>query len=77
MKTQFLTLDGVQYNIDEFSHSVAQLVTIYNRFMADLQDNQLELMKTQAAISQITAQLTEQMKLELEQRNANDNQNPA
>ena len=61
-----INLDGVSYDVEQFSQGVQQAVLIYNRFAAQLQDQQLEVMKTQAALQQVGQQITEAVKKELD-----------
>lgn len=65
MQTKTITLDDVQYDLNEFSHAVQHLVAIHNKFSADLQDAQLEVIKNQAALKAAGDQLLEQVKIEL------------
>lgn len=65
-----INLDGTQYDIDQFSPGVQQAVFIYNKFAAQLQDQQLEVMKTQAAIQQVGQQITEAVQKELAEKEA-------
>jgi gas vesicle protein len=65
-----INLDGISYNVDQFSKGVQQAVLIYNKFTAQLQDQQLEVMKTQAALQQVGQQITEAVKKELEEKKA-------
>lgn len=60
-----INLDGVSHDIAQFSQGVQQAVAIYNKFSSQLQDQQLEVMKTQAAMQQVGAQITEAIKKEL------------
>lgn len=62
-----ITLDGISYDVAQFSEGVQQAVTIYNTFSADLQKSQLEVIKTQAALQSIGAQITSAVKKELEE----------
>jgi hypothetical protein len=61
-----ITLDGISYDVAQFSEGVQQAVTIYNTFSTDLQKAQLEVIKTQAALQSIGAQITSAVKKELE-----------
>lgn len=63
-----INLDGVSYEVDQFSTGVQQAVLIYNRFQAQLQDQQLEVMKTQAAMQTIAGQISEAVKKELAEK---------
>lgn len=60
-----ITLDGVQHDVTKFSQGVQQAVAIYNKFNAQLQDEQLAVVKTQAALQTIGAQIGEAVKAEL------------
>jgi hypothetical protein len=60
-----ITLDGVSYTLDQFSAAVVQAVGVYNTFQADLQREQLAVIKTQAALQNIGNQITEAVKKEL------------
>ena len=64
-QVQTITLDGVQYPLADFSAQVVQAVAIYNGFAADLQKEQLAVLKTQSAIQHLGAQITEAVKKEL------------
>lgn len=61
-----INLDGVSYDVEQFSPGVQNAVSIYNKFSLQLQDQQLEVMKTQAALQQVGGQITEAVKTELE-----------
>lgn len=61
-----INLDGISYDIEQFSPGVQQAVVIYNKFAGQLQDQQLEVMKTQAALQQVGGQITEAVQKELE-----------
>lgn len=63
-----INLDGVSHDLATFSDGVQQAVFIYNKFSADLQDQQLEVMKTQAALQQVGQQITEAVKAELAEK---------
>ena len=60
-----INIDGQTYEVEQFSAGVQQAVFIYNTFTADLQRQQLEVMKTQAALQQVGQQITETVKQEL------------
>lgn len=61
-----INLDGISYDVAQFSPGVQQAVLIYNKFSAQLQDQQLEVMKTQAALQQVGMQISEAVQKELE-----------
>lgn len=65
-----INIDGNSYDVTQFSRAVQQAVMIYNKFSAQLQDQQLEVMKTQAALQQVGQQITEAVKKELEDKKA-------
>lgn len=65
-----LTLDNISYDVAQFSPGVQQAVAIYNKFAAQLQDHQLEVMKTQAAMQQVSAQISEAVQKELADKKA-------
>lgn len=60
-----ITVEGQVHNVDQFSAGIQQAVLIYNKFQQQLQDEQLAVMKTQAALSQVGGQITEGVKQEL------------
>jgi hypothetical protein len=68
MEKQTMTIDGVQYEVEQFSQAVQQAVGIYNTFQADLQKQQLEVLKVQSALQSIGAQIIEAVKKELEEK---------
>lgn len=61
-----INLDGISYDIAQFSQGVQQAVEIYNIFAGQLKTQQLEVMKTQAALQQVGAQITEAVNKELD-----------
>lgn len=66
-KTNTITLDGVTHEVSKFSEGVQQAIGIYNTFQAELQKEQLAVVKTQAALQSIAAQITAAVKKELEE----------
>lgn len=60
-----ITLDGISYDIAQFSQGVQSAVGIYNAINADLQKEQLAVIKSQAALQSIGAQIGEAVKKEL------------
>jgi hypothetical protein len=60
-----ITLDGISYAVDQFSQGVQQAIGIYNAINAQLQTEQLAVIKSQAALQSIGAQITEAVKKEL------------
>lgn len=65
-----ITIDGIAYDLSQFSQGVQQAVGIYNVFNADLQKAQLEVIKSQAALQSVGAQISEAVKKELAERAA-------
>lgn len=65
-----ITLDGTTYNVADFSEPVRQAIAIYMSFQSDLQKQQLEVLKTQAALQNIGAQIAAAAKKELEEKQA-------
>lgn len=62
---QTITLDGQAYELAQFSPAVQQAVGIYNAIGVDLQKAQLDVVKCQAAMQSISAQIGETVKKEL------------
>jgi hypothetical protein len=65
-----ITVDGISYDTAQFSAGIQQAITIYNSFQADLQKSQLEVIKTQAAMQSVGAQITDAVKKELADKEA-------
>jgi hypothetical protein len=65
-----ITLDGIAYDIAQFSEGVQQAVSIYNAIQADLGKHQLEVIKCQAALQNVGAQISGAVKKELEEKKA-------
>lgn len=65
-----ITLDGISYDVGQFSQGVQNAIGIYNGFNADLQKEQMNVMKTQAAMQTIGAQIGEAVKAELAAKQA-------
>ena len=65
-----ITLDGISYDIAQFSQGVQSAVGIYNAINADLQKEQLAVLKTQAALQSIGAQIADAVKKELAEKQA-------
>jgi hypothetical protein len=61
-----ITLDGVVHEVEKFSQPVQNAIGVYNTFNAQLQAEQLAVMKTQAALQAIGAQIAEAVKAELD-----------
>ena len=67
-QTKTLTLDGVSYEVAQFSEGVQSAVNIYNTFAADLQKAQLEVVKCQSAMQSVGQQISAAVKKELEEK---------
>lgn len=65
-----ITLDGIQYAVDQFSPGVQQAVDIYNAFNVDLQKAQLEVLKNQSAMQAVGAQISSAVQKELAEKKA-------
>jgi hypothetical protein len=72
-----LTLDGVTHNVADFSVGVQNAVGIYNSISADLQKEQIAVLKSQAALQSIGAQIGEAVKKELAEKAAPAEEVPA
>ena len=68
MDTRTITLDGISYDVAQFSSGVQQAVGIYNAWSADLQKAQVEVLKTQSAMQGLAAQIAEAVKKELAEK---------
>lgn len=64
-QSRTITLDGISYDVGQFSQGVQQAVAIYNAINAQLQTEQLAVVKSQAALQSIGAQIGEAVKKEL------------
>jgi len=65
-----ITVDGISYDVAQFSPEVQQAVGIYNTFSADLQKAQLDVIKCQAALQNVGSQISAAVKAELEKKAA-------
>lgn len=62
---QTINLDGVNYEVTQFSPAVQQAVAIHQRFVTELQDANVEVIKLKAALTTIINQLSDAVKKEL------------
>lgn len=69
-QTRSITLDGISYDVAQFSEQVQQAVSIYNTFTADLQKSQLDVIKCQAALETVGKQIAGAVRAELEKKAA-------
>lgn len=65
-----LTLDGISYDVAQFSEGVQQAVGIYNAIQAQLQTEQLAVIKSQAALQSLAGQITTAVRKELDEKKA-------
>lgn len=65
-----INVDGISYDVSQFSQGVQQAVGIYNVFQSDLQKAQLEVIKAQAAMQSVSSQIVEAVKRELAEKAA-------
>lgn len=65
-----ITLDGISYDVGQFSQGVQNAIGIYNTFNADLQKEQMAVVKSQAAMQTVGAQIAEAVKAELAAKQA-------
>lgn len=70
MDQRSITVDGISYDVSQFSQGVQQAVGIYNVFQSDLQKAQLEVIKSQAALQSVGGQITEAVRRELAEKAA-------
>lgn len=65
-----INLDGISYDVTQFSQAVQSGAAIYSKFAAQLADQQLEVMKTQSAMQVLSGQIGDAMKKELDEKKA-------
>lgn len=65
-----ITLDGISYDVGQFTQGVQHAIGIYNGFNADLQKEQMAVMKSQAAMQTVGQQIAEAVKAELAAKQA-------
>lgn len=68
METKTITIDGISYAVDQFSQGVQSAIGIYNTFQAELQKEQLAVVKTQSAMQTIGNQIADAVKKELAEK---------
>lgn len=69
-QTKTLTLDGISYDVAQFSEQVQQGVAVYNTIAAQLQTEQVAVIKSQAALQALGAQLATAVRKELDDKKA-------
>lgn len=67
-QTKTISLDGATYEVSQFSMPIQNAVDIYNSINADLQKEQIAVLKTQAALQTIGAQIGNAVKKELAEK---------
>jgi hypothetical protein len=65
-----INVDGISYDVAQFSPGIQQAVGLYNAFSVDLQKAQMEVVKNQAAMNNIGNQIGEAVKKELADKQA-------
>lgn len=60
-----LTIDGKEYPITDFSQQVQTLVGIHSKWSSDLQEQRLDVAKTEAALRNLDAELAKVVAEEL------------
>lgn len=65
-----ITLDGISYDVSQFSEGVQQAVAIYHTFSAQLQAEQLAVLKTQSAMQGLGNQISTTVRKELDEKKA-------
>ncbi len=68
METKTITIDGISYAVDQFSQGVQSAIGIYNTFQAELQKEQLAVVKTQSAMQTVGNQIADAVKKELAEK---------
>lgn len=76
-QTRTITLDGESYELTQFSDQVQQAVAVYNTFTADLQKEQLAVLKTKSAIEALGAQIAKAVRDELDAKKPAEEAAPA
>ncbi|MEM2159640.1 MAG: hypothetical protein QXN55_01645 [Candidatus Nitrosotenuis sp.] len=65
-----LTIDGVEYQIADFSSKVQQLISIHQGWEADANAKRLEVAKVEAALRDLTREILSLVKSEIDAKNA-------
>lgn len=65
-----ITLDGISYDVAQFSEQVQSAVGIYNTFSTQLQAEQIAVLKTQSAMQGLGAQIAQAVRKELDEKKA-------
>jgi hypothetical protein len=67
MQESKIILDGVDYPLEQFSDNVKRLIGVRQVWQNQLEEERLNVAKSEAAIQSLDAQLTNLVKAELEQ----------
>lgn len=59
-----LTIDGVQYEVDKLSDKVKNLLSIYQKWEAEVLESKLTFAKNEAALRDLTREISEVVKAE-------------
>lgn len=76
-QAQTLTLDGITYDLSNFSDEVRAAVGIYNAFNSQLAEERLAVMKTESALAHLGTQLAARAAKELADKKAEPEAVPA
>lgn len=60
-----ITIDGIQYALDNFSQEIKQLIAVYHVWQQEQQELQLEKLKLDAALSFVQRDIMERASKEL------------
>jgi hypothetical protein len=66
MENQSITVDGISYDLAQFTDEVKAAVGVYNAINLDLQKAQVEVLKGQAALQTIGTQIATAVRKELD-----------
>ena len=69
---QTLTVDGREYPVAQFSETVQRLVAIHTKWRNDLQEERLNVAKTEAALRALDAELAQTVAAELQAQTAGE-----
>jgi hypothetical protein len=63
-----ITIDNVEYEVEKLSPKTQALVRIYQKWVEEQQKQRLDLAKTEAALRDLSRELTEVVKNETEKK---------
>jgi cytolysin (calcineurin-like family phosphatase) len=64
------TLDGIAYDVSQFSPGVQQAISIYHRINMDLVNERMAVLKSESALQLIGKQIADAANRELEEKKA-------